>query len=129
MKADATDRWEALPEFRATRTYVRCVDRLFQSLPHRVRWRMLQPTLTAAVSIGTGIACFHGRYDLARRVTPDEREGHRQRALDGIRVSIEGLDEIATVRGADRAELLVARELLDRIEGSLRAAGPAPQHR
>lgn len=114
--------FENLPEFLTTRTYVRCLDRLFQSLPVEVQWRLLAPMIAAAASIGAGIACFHGDPEPPRRFSPEKREADRGRALEGIRVSRERLDEIARVPGADRAELLVARELLDRIEGSVRGA-------
>lgn len=114
--------FEELPEFIATRTYVRCVDRLFQSLPTQIQLRLFEPMVRAAVSIGSGIACFHGEYVPSERVGPMEREGHRERALEGIRRSRQYLGDIARVPDADRAELLVARELLDRIEGSVRGA-------
>lgn len=117
-----THAFEDLPEFVATRTYVRCLDRLFQTVPPRVQWRLFGPVISAAVSIGAGIACFHGDPDPPRRFTREDREASRERALEGLRASRERLDEIADVPGADRAELLVARELLDRIEGSVRAA-------
>ncbi len=114
--------FESLPEFIATRTYVRCMDRLFQSLPTAVQLKLLQPVLAAAVGIGSGIACFHGDPEPPLRFSAAEREASRQRALAGIRMSREWLDEITRVPGADAAELLVARELLDRIEGSVNAA-------
>jgi hypothetical protein len=110
------------PEFIATRTYVRCVDRLFQSLPPRAQRRLIEPVLSAAVKIGSGIACLHGHPEPPGRFSAAEREESRQRALQGIWLSREWLDDIARVPGANRAELLVARELLDRIEGSVRAA-------
>lgn len=122
MSSNALNRWERLPEYLASRTYVRCLDRLFQSLPPETQWRMFQPMLSAAVSIGTGIACFHGDFLLPELGTAAEREGHRQRALEGIRASRDGLEEIAAVPGASRADLMVARELLERIEGSVRRA-------
>jgi hypothetical protein len=115
-------RYEDLPEFIATRTYVRCVDRLFQSLPTKSQRRLLEPVLSAAVRIGSGIACFHGDPEPPRRFSASEREKSRQRALEGISLSRERLDEITRVPGADRAEILVARALLDRIEGSVSAA-------
>lgn len=117
----ATHRFESLPEFLATRTYVRCLDRLFQTLPPDVQRRLFAPMVSAAVGIGSGIACLHGDPEPPRRYSVAEREESRQQALAGVRVSRERLDEVAGVPGADRAELLVARELLNRIEGSLRA--------
>lgn len=122
MEPGTTSDFENLPEFLATSTYVRCVDRLFQSLPPSVQRQMLSPVIKAAVSIGSGIACFHGDPEPPRRFTAEDRKDARQRALDGIRASRDCLDEIARIPGADRAELMVARELLDRIEGSVRSA-------
>jgi hypothetical protein len=122
QREPTTQRFEALPEFMATRTYVRCLDRLFQSLPPSVQRRLAAPVVLAAVRIGSGIACLHGDPEPPQRFSAEEREESRQRALAGLRSSREQLDEIAMVPGADGAELLVARELLDRIEGSVRAA-------
>jgi hypothetical protein len=122
QREPTTHRFENLPEFITTRTYVRCLDRLFQSLPPSVQRRLVEPVLSAAVGIGSGIACLHGDPEPPRRFSGAEREESRRRALACIRLSRERLDEIARVPGADRAELLVARELLDRIEGSVRAA-------
>lgn len=117
-----THGFEALPEFLATRTYVRCMDRLFQSLPPSVQRRLAEPVILAAVRIGSGIACLHGDPAPPRRVSTAEREESRRQALAGIRSSRAWLDEISRVPGADRAEVLVARDLLDRIEGSVNGA-------
>lgn len=112
--------FEELPEFLAVRTYVRCTDRLFQSLPAEVQWRLFKPVILAAVDMGSGIAGMHGDAEPPRRFSAEDREASRARALKGIRRSREHVDEIARVPGADGAELLVARDLLDRIEGSVR---------
>jgi hypothetical protein len=120
MRRDVTDRWNELPEFLAVRTYVRCLDRLLQSVSEGVQWRMYRPMLMAAVAMGSGIACFHGAHRPLLPVSARERDAHRERALRGVHDSRDGLDEIARDPTADRAELLVARELLDRIEGSVR---------
>lgn len=122
MPQNAANSWETLPEFIASRTFVRCVDRLFQSLPPEVQWKMFQPMLSATVSISAGIACFHGEPVPPRRYDRREREESRERALDAIRAAREGLDKIERVPTANRAELMVARELLERIEGSVRDA-------
>lgn len=104
------------------RTYVRCLHRRFQSLPPRVQRRFFRPMSSAAVAIGSGIACLHGDPEPPRRFIAAEREERRQQAFAGIRASRERLEEVAWVPEADRAKLLVARKLLDRIEGSVKAA-------
>jgi hypothetical protein len=119
-----TSRYENLPEFIATGTYVRCLDRLFQSLPASAQLRWFTPVISAAVKIGTGIACIHADPEPPLRFTAADREASRRQVLAGIQSSRERLHEIERVPGADRAEILVARELLDRIEGSVRATVP-----
>lgn len=124
MEQETVGGWEQLPEIITNRQYVRCLDRLVQSLPEPDRWRLFTPMVSAAASIGGGAVCFHAALLDGAPPTPEERESHRQRALDGIRASREGLEGIRDIPGADRAELLVAGELLDRIEEMLRDARP-----
>ncbi len=112
--------FEDLPEFLAARTFVRCTDRLFQSLPPEHQWRLFKPTILAAVDIGCGIAGIHGDAEPPRRFTTADREASRARALGGIRRSREHLDDIARIPGADATELLLAREILDGIEACVR---------
>lgn len=123
MERDTVGAWEELPEVVTNRQYVRCLDRLFQSLPPSAQRRLFRAMLPAAVSIGAGAACFHAALLNGMAPTPEERESHRQRALDGIRASREGLGRIRGIPGADQAELLVAGALLDRIEEMLESAG------
>lgn len=124
MEQETIGGWEQLPEVVTNRQYVRCLDRLVQSLPESARVRLFRPLVSAAVSTGAGAACFHAALLNGSTPTPEERESHRQRALKGIRASRKGLRRIGRIRGADRAELLVAGELLDRIEEMLRTARP-----
>lgn len=124
MEQETVGGWEQLPEVVTNRQYVRCLDRLVQSLPASSRLRQFRPMVSAAVSIGTGAVCFHAELLDGSPPTPEERESHRQRALEGIRASREGLERIRGIRDADRAELLVAGELLDRLEEMLRGARP-----
>lgn len=122
MGQETVDGWEQLPEVATNRQYVRCLDRLIQSLPEATRRRLFRPMLRAAVATGAGAACFHAARLNGAQPTAEERESHRQRALDGIRASREGLGRIRAMGGADEAELLVAGELLDRVEELLRGA-------
>ncbi|MBW3554489.1 MAG: hypothetical protein KY466_13315 [Gemmatimonadetes bacterium] len=124
MGQETVGHWEELPELVVNRQYVRCLDRLVRSLPRSRQRSLFRHLLPAAVSIGSGAACFHAALLNGSSPTPTGREVHRQRALGGIRDSREWLGRIRGVKGADEAELLVAGELLDRIEEMLREARP-----
>lgn len=124
MGQETVGHWEELPELVVNRQLVRCLDRLLVSLPPSRQRSLFRHLLPATVSIGSGAACFHAALLNGSPPTPGERELHRQRALDGIRDSREWLGQIRGVKGADPAELLVAGELLDRIEEMLRDARP-----
>ena len=119
-----TDLENRLPELVTNRQYIRCMDRLFASLPEQDQRRLARPMVLAAVSTGSGAACFRAALLNGSPPTAEERDGHRQRALEGIRASRDLLEEVRGLPGADPAELLVAGELLDRIEQMLRAARP-----
>lgn len=121
MRQEPKSAVEQLPELRLNLAYVRCLDRLFQTLPSDVQWRLFQPAIAAAVRTGAGIAVVFGeRVPSEPPLTEEERVQGRAEAVEGIRASREVLAEIEASPGADRAELMVARELLERIEGSVR---------
>ena len=124
MGQETVGHWEELPELIVNRQLVRCLDRLVLSLPRTKQLSMIRELLPAVVSIGSGAACFHAAVLDGSPPTPVDRELHRQRALEGIRTSRDWLGRIRGVKGADVAELLVAGELLDRIEEMLRDARP-----
>lgn len=126
MGPEAIYAWESLPEYLATQQYSRCLGRLFRSLPRRVRRRVVRPMTGAAVLIAQGIAGFNADLPPSELLSAREREAFRARALTGIRASREGLEALARVRRVSRPDLLVADELLERIEGSLRTAEAPP---
>lgn len=126
MGPEAIHSWESLPEYVTTQQYGRCLGRLFRSLPRRVRRKVLFPMTGAAVAIAQGIAGFNADVPPPELRSAREREAFRERALAGIRVSREGLEALEQVRRVSRPDLLVAKELLDRIEGSLRTAEAPP---
>ena len=117
--------WERLPEYIAAQQYGRCLGRIFGSLPRRVRRRVMQPMTGAALMIAEGIAGFNAELP-PETLSDRERELFRSRALEGVRLSREALEVVRRVRRASRPDLLVAAELLDRIEGSVRVADAPP---
>ena len=126
MERDTVYSWENLPEYVAVQQYSRCLGRIFRSLPRRIRRRVIGPLSGAAVLIGHGIVGFNADLPPSERMTAAEREVYRRAALQGLRDSREGLDRLDEVRRVSRPDLLVARELLARIETSVRAAEAPP---
>ena len=129
MGPDAIYSWERLPEYVATQQYSRCLGRIFRSLPRRIRRKVIRPLTGAAVLIGQGIAGFNAEVPPSEVLSAREREAFRDRALAGIEASREGLRTLEGVRRVSRPDLLVAGELLERIEGSLRTAQAPPDWR
>lgn len=126
MQNDPIHHWESLPEYIAAQQYSLCLGRIFRSLPWWVRWRIVRPMTGAAVAIAGGIAGFHAELAPGERMTTTEREAFRLMTLGGLRASCEGLDSVSRVRHVSRADILVARELIERIEASVRAADAPP---
>lgn len=119
--------WESLPEYVALQQYGRCLGRIFRSLSWRRR-RTAIPILTgAALLMAQGIAGFNAELPPDERITAGEREVFRQGALAGLRESRDGLEELAGERRVSRPDILVAQELLERIEAGLRGR-EAPPH-
>lgn len=119
-------RWECLPEYIATQQYSRCLGRIFASLPRRVRRRAVGPMTRAALLIGNGIAGFNAELQPDESLTEAERETFREAALAGIECSREGLQMLGQVPRASRSDLLMADELLERIESGVRGAEIRP---
>jgi len=126
MENDAIYAWESLPEYLAAQQYSRCLGRIFRSLPWWVRLRAITPMTRAAVAIGVGITGFNAEVPPSERMTTAEREAFRRVALQGLAASREGLEWLSRVRRASKADILVAGELIERIEASVRAADPPP---
>jgi hypothetical protein len=125
MDQDTIYGWERLPEYVALQQYGRCLGRILRSLPWRRR-RRVAPTLTgAAILMAQGIAGFHAELPPDELVTPREREVFRTGALIGLRDSRAILEQLSTERKVSRPDLLVASELLERVEAGLRST-PSP---
>ena len=118
--------WETLPEWEAMQQYSRCLGRVFRSLGRRKRRRVEGPLTCAALRISHGIVGFNADVPPPERLSAAEREAFRQVALDGIRASSEGLRGLAGTRRVDTPNLLVAQELLERIEAWVRDAESRP---
>lgn len=126
---DRTYDWETLPEYLATQQYARCLGRILCSLPTRVRKRVQVPLSGSAILIAQGIAGFNAELPPSEPLTMADREAFRRRALDGIRWSRRGVRLLRPLRGVSQADLLVADELLERVEERIRAAEPPPEWR
>lgn len=126
MDHDTIYSWENLPEYIALQQYSRCLGRIFRSLSWRRRRRAI-PTMTgAAILMAQGIAGFNADLPPGETITAREREVFRKGALVGLRDSREGLEKLAAARKVSRPDILVARELLERIESGIRGAETPP---
>lgn len=112
--------WETLPEYLATQQYSRCLGRILRSLPRLVRRRWKEPLTAAAIIIAGGIVGLHADLPPEERLRAAEREEFRRGALIGIRFSRRALRILSRVRRVDRAQILAAAELLERVDGTLR---------
>lgn len=80
----------------------------------------------AAILMAQGIAGFNADVPPDESLTAREREVFRKGALAGLRDSRDGLEELADARKVSRPDVLVARELLERIEAGIRGAETPP---
>lgn len=118
--------WETLPEYIATQQYSRCLGRMLRSLPRRVRRRWKEPLTAAAVMVGGGIVLLNADVPPEERLRAVDREEARRGALLGVRFSRRALRVLRRARRVDRAQILAAAELLERIDGALRATVVEP---
>lgn len=126
MDQDTIYSWEQLPEYIALQQYSRCLGRIFRSLSWRRRRKAI-PTMTgAAILMAQGIAGFNADMPPDEPLTASEREVFRKGALVGLRESRHGLEELADARKVSRPDLLVAGELLERIEAGIRGGETPP---
>lgn len=111
--------WDQHPSLLVTHQYSRCIERLLQSLPSTVQ-RQAGPSLILAIGrIRAGIAAAHPAQ--GRRLGPHMLAPAlcREEANSAVATSAATLELLRRERLGSRAELLVALELLERIESAL----------
>lgn len=119
--------WETLPEYIAAMQYSRCLGRILRSLPRRVRKRWTEPLTCGAIVMAGGIVVLNADLPPEERPPVEEQERFRGNSLVAIRWSRRALRVLGRARRVDRAQLLAARELLERVEAGVRSADAKPQ--
>lgn len=111
--------WESYPEYHAAQQFSRCLGRILASLPKRLRLKLARPMTQAAILIAHGIAGAHAEVDDASytQAVRAEMRTCGLKALGACRTTLVTMKEERT---GDRANVLAALELLERIEHGMR---------
>ena len=120
--------WEDLPEYRCTQQLGRCIGRILVSLPVHYRRRVGRSLIRGSVMIAQGIAGANAEMPPEVELTPQEREAFRSGCIGAISICRDALCILRTEGLGRLPDILVALELLDRIESSVRTRtlpGPA----
>ena len=112
--------WELLPEYVTAQQFARCLGRILASLPPGVRRRVSRPLVGSATLIAQGIAGANAEAPPEAPLSMEDREVFRGTALRAVRLCRTGLGLLRDDGVGSRPDLLVALELLERIEGSVR---------
>ena len=112
--------WEELPEYRCTQQLGRCIGRILMSLPIHYRRRLGRTLIRGSVLIAQGIAGANAEMPPEVDLTTAEREAFRSGSIGAIAICRDAL-RVLRQEGVGRLpDILVALELLDRIESSVR---------
>jgi len=112
--------WEWLPEYRYTQRYGYSLGRILASMRPRARRRAERPLCQAAVTISVCISMSNfdippGEGDLPL----EDRLRAREAALSAIMLSRRMLHLLRSGRQASRPDLMVALDLLERVEAGI----------
>jgi hypothetical protein len=130
MRTDRMYTWESYPEYIALQQFSRCLGRILCSLPRRHQRRSGRILLPAAVFMAQGIAGAHAELRPGEEMALSEREQFRSIGLESLDASRERLLRLRSRSLGSQADLLVALELLERVEAGLRTRplpGTAPE--
>jgi hypothetical protein len=129
MSTDRMYAWESYPEYMALQQFSRCLGRILSSLPQRHQRRSARILFPAAVFMAQGIAGAHAELRPGEQMPLAEREQFRSIGLESLTVSRARLLRLKSRSLGSRPDLLVALELLERVESGLRTRplpGAAP---
>ncbi|HEX2167958.1 MAG TPA: hypothetical protein VHG09_12060 [Longimicrobiales bacterium] len=108
--------WEELPEYRCTQQLGRCVGRILASLPAHYRRKLGRTLIRGSVLIAQGIAGANAEMPPGDDLTPEERQTFRSSCLASIEVCRDALRLLRSQRVGSLPDIMVALELLERIE-------------
>jgi len=118
--------WESYPEYITTQQYSRCLGRVLVTLPLGTGRKYGRSLIRGAILIAQGIAGAHAETPDDQPIPQSDREQFRKAGLEMIARSRSMLITIRAGGHGDRANVLAALELLERVEaGLLERALPA----
>lgn len=118
--SDVVYAWEELPEYRCTQQLGRSIGRILVSLPAHFRRKLGRTLIRGSVLIAQGIAGANAEMPPGDDLSSDEREAFRSSCLGSVEVCRDALDLLRSQRIGSLPDILVALELLDRIESGVR---------
>jgi hypothetical protein len=130
MSTDRMYAWESYPEYMALQQFSRCLGRILSSLPRRHQRRSARILFPAAVFMAQGIAGAHAELTPGEEMPLAEREQFRSMGLESLTASRARLLGLKARSLGSQPDLLVALELLERVESGLRTRplpGAAPE--
>jgi hypothetical protein len=130
MSTDRMYVWESYPEYMALQQFSRCLGRILSSLPRRHQRRSARVLFPAAVFMAQGIAGAHAELRPGEDMPLAEREQFRSMGLESLTASRARLLGLKARSLGSQPDLLVALELLERVESGLRTRplpGAAPE--
>lgn len=116
---DVVYAWERLPEYRSTQQLGRTVGRILMSLPRRLRRPLGRTLIRAPILVARGIAGANAELPPDHDLTWAERETFRTGALEALSILRDAFRLLRSERLGSQADVLVALELLERIEQGL----------
>jgi hypothetical protein len=120
MRSQHVPSWQQHPAYLVTHQYSRCLERLLGALPMTVQ-RQTGPALIVAIArMRAGLAAVQPQPERVFGPVALGPDSSREAGLRAVAGSVAALELMRRERLAPRAEILVALELLERIEAGLR---------
>lgn len=117
---DIAYRWEDLPEYRCTQQLGRCVGRILVTLPRRYRRELGRVLIRGSVHIAQGIAGANAEMPPDDDLSREDREKFRRGCLASVEICRDALRLLLSQKVGSVPDILVALELLERIEAGVR---------
>ena len=117
---DVVYRWENLPEYRCTQQLGRCIGRILVTLPRRYRPELGRVLIRGSIHIAQGIAGANAEMPPDDDLSQDDREKFRLGCLLSIAICRDALRLLLSQKAGSIPDLLVALELLERIDAGVR---------
>ncbi|HSJ33160.1 MAG TPA: hypothetical protein VK933_17085 [Longimicrobiales bacterium] len=117
---DIAYQWEDLPEYRCTQQLGRCIGRILVTLPRRYRRELGRVLIRGSIHIAQGIAGANAEMPPEDDLPREDREKFRSGCLASIEICRDVLRLLLSQKSGSVPDILVALELLERIDAGVR---------